>query len=1107
MSGKEPVYKSQLTGTVDSFLAGKRRKQTKEAGKGDGDVDFLNILDFIDRFKLLPNGLHPVQRFIVKLYYGIPLDSTDPIISVTDRFGSEVLHLFTEVEYLRYLYDHGRCNIREQDDKVRHELILVLGRRSGKSTLAAVFSAYEIYKLLCRGYPQAYYGMPAGSEIRLLCVANDKEQAEIVYGDVQAYAEAIDYFKSSIAHSTRQYMRFRTESDRKKFGATAKGTVVTSFRSSIAKGIRGRGVICAVLDEIAFFVDNGKCQNISGKVLTSRGLISLDTILTMARADRSRHGWTNIDPIEIIQAGGRRAYTTRVYYGGLQKTRLIVTASRYRIEPTPDHRVKVMSDDGDIVWKYARDIKPGDYIGIARGTCFWPELRYDCRDLIPLHGRFQCHIPAVVDERLGEFLGILVGDGTWTSGNCKSHIQVTGGCEQFLPFVQSHFARYFNRFGTSRKSKHVRNTCEVSPWCVTKTSGSFRMFLDKLGYRLDVTKTTKSVPWVIFASPKSVVAAFLRGLFETDGGVEHGGTTVSFATASQSLAEEVQALLLNFGITASIHEKYNRKYARNYFYLCLTGAESRRIFWQEIGFITRRKNLALSRGLSRGRDASNIVPTQVNRVRRIITSIPRSRKNEKGDNLRSCASRIMSSSLRLRAPGYPSYSSLRRFVTLMQTNGIHGSDVDALNEICRLDYYWDLVVSVDKTECETADLWVPDGNEYVAQGMVNHNSSAEKIYRAMNPSLAQFSPKDPNNRRIPTGPSDGRMILISSPDARDGFFYRQYQMAMSKDRGSMDMLVIQAPTWEVNPTLDQSYYEKEYYKDPRVFMTEHGSEFSDRVSGWIEDAKDLMDCIDSEARPKERGNTREVHFAGLDFGISNDGTAIAITRINEAKIDLAYHEIWYPKRSWREVNPHLSSSVSDYVSQLEHVTRLDIDEIANWLLALSKRFYIHKGIFDQWAGPLFEQVLHKRGLRQFEMRNFHVVDTSNMWQTFKMFMLHRQFRMYDWPLPTGSEAGMRHSPLVDELLELQATSAGKNLITVEAPKIAGKHDDQSDALARSVMLASEYIRQNPGVLTVGGRLHELPRFDNKLGYRHYHRVRTRMHGVIKERMVPRIARF
>lgn len=648
MPSKEPRFQSQLTGEVSDFLDRKRRTKYGGGSKdGSEDVEFLTIVEFIEKFKLFPYGLFPVQKFIVKLYYGLPLDDVQKTIKLKDRDTDRILNEFTEVEYLAYLYDQGRCNIRVQDGKVRHEIILVLGRRSGKSALAAIFAAYELYKLLKRGCPQSYYGLPAGSEIRVLDIANDKEQASIVYGDIQAHIQAVDYFKNNVAHDTQTYVKFRTDNDRKKFGPDGKATITATFKSSIAKGLRGRGIICAILDEIAFFIDDGK-------------------------------------------------------------------------------------------------------------------------------------------------------------------------------------------------------------------------------------------------------------------------------------------------------------------------------------------------------------------------------------------------------------------------------------------------------------------------------SSAERVYKGLAPSLKQFAPKDPKNKHQAVGPTDGRMILISSPDAKEGFLYRQYQQAMSGGIEASNTLVIQAPTWEVNPTLSSEDYRVEYAKDPKSFMTEYGAEFSDRVRGFIEDWKDLSDCIVPTLRPASRGYPREAHWAGVDFGLSNDGTAIALTHLSAGRIELAYHEVWYPRRSWREANPHLEAPMVPYAMTLQDRARLDLDEIAAWFHALSRRFYIHRGVFDQWAGPVFEQVLHKKNLQQFEMRNFFPSETSQMWQTFKMAMFNRQLALYDYPLPESASAesgSVRHSPLVSELLELQSTSGGKNIIVVEAPKVQGKHDDMSDALARSIMLAMEYVRDNPGVLDSAGRQVSANHGPaSGVGYHQYHRARARLHGMSGIRTAPRQAK-
>ena len=986
-----------------------------------------------------------------------------------------------------------------------YESYVAGGVSSHNSTLAAIIASYELYKLLRRRNPQGHYGLPVNSEIRVLCVANDKEQASIVYGDMSGYVDNVDYFKSSMTHQTQTFMRFQTDQDRQRYGKGGRSTVTATFKSSIAKGLRGRGIICYILDEIAFFVDDGKCLNVDSLISTDEGLLTLDAILDRAGVNRTLTGWTDID-LGIVQESGRVSRASRVYYGGTQSVRVLTTKSGYRIGPTPEHGLKVMSASGDIVWKYVRDIEPGDFVGINRSSKLWPINEYDCTSLIDatrveFRGRHSKHLflPRYVDTRFGEFLGILTGDRTWRAGKDKSLVQVTGGCEQFLPFIRRHFVEWLGDYHVTRKEPHVNNTCEVSPWHIAKRSVEFRHFLDKLGYRLNVTKATKAVPWVIFRSPKHVVAAFLRGLFETDGGTEQLGRTISFSTASSHLAEQVQLLLLNFGITASVYTKYNKKYRRNYYIVRIIGAESRKVFAEEIRFITDRKNRDLDGGSIVGRDASNIIPNQYARLRRILESVSKARVLKKGNDARTRMTRLCSSSADSTRRSSISYVSARRLVNLGYELGADVRALDELRHLCDTNYFWDPVTSVCEEQMQVADLFVPDGHEYVAQGMASHNSSAEQVYRAVNPSIAQFSPKDIKNKHRPVGPSDGRAIMISSPDARDGFLYRQYQMSLSGGIAGRNMLMIQAPTWEVNPTLDKSYYEVEFNKDPKSFMTEHGAEFSDRVRGWIEDQNDLLECVKPSLKPMIRGMARELFWAGVDFGIVRDGTAISLIHFVDGKIELAYHEVWYAGKNWHESNPHLTTPVTDYARTLGNVSRLDVSEIAEWFRILSTRFYIERGVFDQWAGPIFEQELHKRGLKQFEMRNFSVSDSSHAFHTTKMCMFGRQLSVYDYPTPqqlTTDSTVLKHSPLISEMLELQATSGGKNITVVESPKVAGKHDDMSDSLVRGVLLAAEYIKSHPGILETSIRhiMSPLQQAPMPSSYRRYHSMRQRMHG-------------
>lgn len=346
------------------------------------------------------------------------------------------------------------------------------------------------------------------------------------------------------------------------------------------------------------------------------------------------------------------------------------------------------------------------------------------------------------------------------------------------------------------------------------------------------------------------------------------------------------------------------------------------------------------------------------------------------------------------------------------------------------------------------------GNIAVVLDEVGHftddgQSSAESVYDAVYPSQAAYSPKDPKDKTKATGPVEARMILISSPMGCQGFFYKMFQIGMSGGKPADDMLCIQAPTWEVNPSIEAAFLESSYAKGATVFETEFGAKFSNQTRGWIERKEDLLACVRPDARPMVRGLPRAPHFLGLDLALVGDGTAIAIGH-----------------------NEPDGTIVLDLVDQMKagedkykDKERLEFDDVADWVLSLSRQFYIQEGMFDLWAGIPFEQALVKRGLNQMKATPMTKILASQMYQNFKDMMWDKRLALYNYPIPQGE----LFCPYMAELMELQAEYVSKHVTTVEAPNMEGKHDDRSDALVRMVWLASNRMsrmvafgRPNPG---------------------------------------------
>jgi hypothetical protein len=242
---------------------------------------------------------------------------------------------------------------------------------------------------------------------------------------------------------------------------------------------------------------------------------------------------------------------------------------------------------------------------------------------------------------------------------------------------------------------------------------------------------------------------------------------------------------------------------------------------------------------------------------------------------------------------------------------------------------------------------------------------------------------------------------------------------------------------------------------------------------------------------------------GIDVGLvrGGDGTTVAITHTEEDKIILDYHEGWYAGIDWRTTNPHLEGIYSvDYAKRIADVERLDFDEIADWILALCQKFHITAGLFDRWNGIPLEQALHKKGLKQFHSEYFTRDNTSKIYQAVKMTMYDQKLVLYDYPIPERTTDGVKHSPLIAELLSLQATQMSKNIVLVAAPEKSGAHDDFSDALVRSIWLSTEVI-MNRKHTSHGSPYH--PVVASSMSHQSYQLSRARRHGVGDRSMVGR----
>ena len=163
----------------------------------------------------------------------------------------EAMSQIFKKEDLQELYGDAE-GARYYDKYTKNEIILQLGKGSGKDFVSTVACAYIVYKLLCLKDPARYFGKPTGDAIDLINVAINAQQAKNVF---------FKGFKTKIEKSPWFAGKYNAKADSVEFD---KSITVYSGHSE-RESHEGLNLLLAVLDEISGFASEVGTGNEQGK--------------------------------------------------------------------------------------------------------------------------------------------------------------------------------------------------------------------------------------------------------------------------------------------------------------------------------------------------------------------------------------------------------------------------------------------------------------------------------------------------------------------------------------------------------------------------------------------------------------------------------------------------------------------------------------------------------------------------------------------------------------------------------------------------------------------------------------------------------------------------
>ncbi len=216
----------------------------------------------------------------------------------------------------------------------------------------------------------------------------------------------------------------------------------------------------------------------------------------------------------------------------------------------------------------------------------------------------RVNIPKTFTPELAALCGYVIGDGTIHPNGYRVCCYVN---EEEHDLVEKLSALWEGTFG-------IRPRLVVtSPGTAEKTiqdgGGQLRVILStqqitrleieskQVAYCLTML-SEKRVPQQIFRSPKDVMASFISWLFEADGcafSTGRGRTSIQLKSMSKKLLQDVQLLLLYFGIQSRIIEDN----------LCIRRSRDIGLFAKHIGFNSEKKIASLSYVVNSLKDKSD----------------------------------------------------------------------------------------------------------------------------------------------------------------------------------------------------------------------------------------------------------------------------------------------------------------------------------------------------------------------------------------------------------------------------------------------------------------------------------------------------------------------
>lgn len=380
---------------------------------------------------------------------------------------------------------------------------------------------------------------------------------------------------------------------------------------------------------------------------------------------------------------------SRVFPTGRKRIFELRLASGKKIRATGNH--KFLTIDG---WKRLDELSLGEKLATPRIIAYQPDPEIK-----------------LSDEKV-ILLAHLIGDGCYLPRQPLHYTNADTLCLEVVDKVSKKAFATHNRWVRQENWYHLYLS---SPFQLAR--GKRNPIVRWLDEELKIygqRSGEKRIPSQIFSLPLNQIALFIRHLFATDGSINKasGQWRLFYASKSRGLVDDLQHLLLRFGIHSRIAPTFKKNYAPVYF-LTISGKEDQLKFLKEIGIFGKKANLVQKAT----KELEELIPNpNVDIVPKEIWSQIVSKFQAKGWSTRNFHSQM----------GW-AYSGTQRY-----GNGLSRKRLakvatvlhdEPLKELARSDIFWEEIMAIAPQGVEEVyDMTVPLTHNFIANSIIVHNS-------------------------------------------------------------------------------------------------------------------------------------------------------------------------------------------------------------------------------------------------------------------------------------------------------------------------------------------------------------------------------------------------